>query len=187
MPDYKHPIRSTGPCLPTLATTFGNTREWAMPERLTREDRRFTVMNVSKNPEYNDYLVASGPFVNEPIPNDAIILRITIATNVHSATNRASEEVYWSFYGLRVDGSEPGLTKNRANYVTIVSTNYASEAYDISSYTPDEWGFPGLTGAQIKDPTFGLALRFRSTNDLVIVSMDFVSFTVFWVSPDVDG
>jgi hypothetical protein len=179
-----HPINSTGPCLPTLAETYGSKSQWAFPMNLTIEDRKFTKMNVGGRAEYNDYLVATGPFINQDIPNNAIIKRISISVNVHSDTNRASEEVYWSFYGLMMGNSEPGTTKNCANFVTIISTHYDSENYTISSYTPEEWGYNTMTGAQIKDPSFGLAMRFRSTNQPAIVSMDFVAFTAVWTLPD---
>lgn len=175
-----HPIKSTGPCLPIFAKTHGGKNPWALPMNLTEADRKFTKMNVGHKADLNDYLVATGPFVDQDIPDNAVILRVAVTINVYANTNRASEEVYWSFYGLNVSGMEPGATKNRANTVTILPTNYAAQDYEVSDYTPAEWGFDTLTGADIKDPSFGMALRLRSTNQPAIVSIDFVSFTAVW-------
>lgn len=179
-----HPIKSTGPCLPIFAKTHGGKSQWALPMHLTEADRKFTKMNVGHRAEYNDYLVATGPFVGQNIPDDAVIKRLAVSINVHSTTNRASEEVYWSFYGLNVAGKEPGTTKNCANFVTILPTNYAAQDYQVSEYTPAEWGFDTLTGADVNNPSFGLVLRFRSTNQPAIVSIDFVSFTAVWTFAD---
>jgi hypothetical protein len=154
---------------------------------LTGADRKFTKMNVGKNADLNDYLVATGPFVDQDIPDNAEILRVAVKINVYANSNRASEEVYWSFYGLNVPGQEPGTTRNCANFVTILPTNYAAQDYEVSDYTIEEWGFDTLTGEDVKDPSFGLALRFRSTNQPAIVSIDFVSFTVIWTLPDAEG
>lgn len=175
-----HPIKSTGPCLPIFAKTQGGKSPWAIPMNLTEADRKFTKANVGHKAEMNDCLVATGPFVDQDIPDNAVILSVSVSINVHSTTNRASEEVYWSFYGLNVAGKEPGTTKNCANFVTILSTNYAALDYEVSTYTPAEWGFDGLTGEDVKDPSFGLVLRFRSTKQPAIVSVDFVSFTAVW-------
>jgi hypothetical protein len=184
--DTMHPIKSTGPCLPIVAKTVGGKNPWVMPMNITEEDRKFTKMNVGHKAEQNDYLVVTGPFVGQDIPDNAQIRRLAVSINLHSTTNRASEEVYWSFYGLNVEGKEPGTTKNCANFVTILPTNYAALNYEVSNYTPEEWGFDALTGVDIKEPSFGLVLRFRSTNHPAIVSIDFVSFTAVWTNPDAE-
>lgn len=179
-----NPIKSTGPCLPVYAKSHGGKSQWAVPMNLTGADRLTTKQNVTNKGENNDYLVATGPFVGQDIPDNAVIRDISIKINVYSATNRASEEVYWSYYGLNLPGNIPGQARNCANFVTILPTRYEAQEYEVSTYTPEEWGFDTLTGEDVKDPSFGVAMRFRSTNQPAIVSIDFVSFVVTWQVPD---
>lgn len=179
-----HPIKSTGGCLPVFAKTHGGKSQRAVPMNLTGADRLFTKQNVTNKGENNDYLVATGPFVDQDIPDNAVIRTISVRINVYSATNRASEEVYWSYFGLKMPGSDPGASRNCANFVTILPTRYEAQEYQVAEYTPEEWGFDTITGEDVKDPSFGIAMRFRSTNQPAIVSIDFVSFTVTWSLTD---
>ncbi|TDD99603.1 T9SS sorting signal type C domain-containing protein [Flavobacterium cellulosilyticum] len=158
--------------LATAATTeSGNV--WDNPTNVYNNDNNFASSTIKSN---SSAILSATNFDFSAIPDNASIITVQVAIGRKaSKTNCIRDNSLF----LIVGGVSEGI--NMADNSTYWPTSNSSSFY---SYSPNNWGFPSLTVAQIKASNFGVAFSAKeSTKSSKTASLDYISVEITYTVP----
>lgn len=170
--------QNTGGKFPTIATDLNPVPKWINPNNIKVQDGAVAnYPNVSGNPGFVTSWLRGTGFDFSDIPDGSTILGVVV--RIRASTGPLSGSYYTSDVRLTSAAFPNGVgQQNKAGPGQILTTSLTDYSYGGAT---DAWG-ESLSTAIIKDPTFGVQVRFTKSNAAAsqTVNVDAYAITVYY-------